>query len=101
MADRTNPALFKDLRARLAKPGDPPVSPQAIQQRRGRLQEVVPMPTDIATYIVAQRVGMKLHRYLDGPKLDEVATWEQRLAAKEAGSAPVAADRQPRKAAVA
>jgi hypothetical protein len=41
------------------------------------------MPTDVATYIVAQRKGMKLHKYLPAEKLDEVATWEQRLAAKE------------------
>jgi len=77
----------------LAKPGEPPVSPQAVQQRRGRLQRIVPMPSDIATYIVAQRVGIKLQRYLDGLQLGEVATWEQRLAAKENGSPPTT---QPR-----
>src|SRR5918996_3406507 len=82
--DRTNYRLLADLRKKLAKPGQPPVSLQAVQQRRARLQGLVPMPTDLATYIVAQRVGMRLHAYLDEEKLDQVATWEQRLSAKEA-----------------
>jgi hypothetical protein len=83
--DRTDSKLLTDLRTKLAKPGDPPVSHQAVQQRRAKLQAVVPMPNDIATYIVAQREGVKLHTYLDEPKLDQVATWEQRLNAKQGG----------------
>jgi hypothetical protein len=87
--DRTNSKLLADLRKKVAKPGDPPVSLQAIQQPRAKLQDVVSMPTDIASYIVAQRAGMKLHSYLDESKLDQVATWEQRLSAKQAASAEV------------
>jgi hypothetical protein len=93
--DRTNPRLLADLRKKLARPGEPPVSNQAVQQRRARLQAIVPMPTDIATYIVAQRVGMKLHSYLDEAKLDQVATWEQRLSAKEANMGAVASAPTP------
>jgi hypothetical protein len=96
--DRTNSKLFADLRKRLGRSGGP-VSAQAVQQRRGKLQDLVPMPTDVATYIVAQRAGMKLHSYLDEAKLDQVATWEQRLSGKENGSGASAA-RGPSKRAV-
>lgn len=85
--DRTNSRLLADLRRKLAKPGEPPVSLQAIQQRRARLQGLISMPSDIATYIVAQRARMRLHSYLDEEKLDQVATWEQRLSVKEGTSA--------------
>src|SRR5437870_8652224 len=83
--DRTDSELLVALRKKLARSGEPPVSLQAIQQRRARLQNVVSMPTDIATYIVAQRVGVRLYLFLDVAKLDQVATWEQRLSAKERG----------------
>ncbi len=88
--DRTDSQLLANLRKKLARSGDPPVSNQAVQQRRAKLQAVVSMPTDVASYIVAQREGMKLHKYLDESKLDQVATWEQRLSAKETSS-PLAA----------
>lgn len=45
------------------------------------------MPTDIATYVIAQREGVKLHRYLDEPTLAKVAEYEGRLTAKEGGQA--------------
>lgn len=92
--DRTNSRLLVELRQKLAKPGEPPVSHQAVQQRRSKLQGVVSMPTDIATYIVAQRAGVPLHAYLDETKLDQVATWEQPLSAKE-GTATTGAAAAP------
>jgi hypothetical protein len=100
---RTNSEVLAALRKRLAKLGQPPVSLQAIQQRRGRFQAMVPMHTDIATYVVAQREGVPLHRYLDAETLDQVATAEQRLSAKEArssASAGTAARRSRRPAAI-
>ncbi len=98
--DRTDPNLLADLRKKLAKPGEAPVSNQAVQQRRAKLQAVISMPTDVASYVVAQRAGMKLHSYLDDSKLDQVATWEQRLSAKEtangaAAPAPTLARKKP------
>src|SRR5262245_19801732 len=89
--ERTDSKLLSDLRRKLAKPGQPPVSNEAIQQRRATLQAVVYMPNDIANSVVAQREGMKLHSYLDESKLDQVATWEQRLSTKQGGSSAVAA----------
>jgi len=80
--DRTDPKLLTALRAKLGKTGAP-VSYQAVQQRRAKLQALVPMPNDVATYVVAQRAGVPLHPHLDSAKLDEVATAEQRLLAKE------------------
>jgi len=65
------------------------VSLQAVQQRRARLQSKVPMASDIATYVVAQREGVPLHKYLDAETLDQIAAAEQRVSAKEAAMAPV------------
>jgi len=42
------------------------------------------MPTNIATYVVAQRAGVPLHRHLDDATLEQVAIAEQRLRSKEA-----------------
>ena len=90
MARRSNPALLKALRQKLAPPGQPPVSLQAVSERRRRIQSKVPMATDIATGVVAQRAGIPIHRFLDDETLNEVAKAEQRLSAKEASS-PAAA----------
>jgi Swt1-like HEPN len=100
---RTNSDVLAALRKKLAKRGDPPVSLQAVQQRRSRLQDKVPMPTDIATYVVAQRAGVRLHQYLDADILDQVATAEGRLSAKEgpATAAPANLSRRaPRSTAI-
>ena len=61
--------LFADLRKKLGRSGVP-VSRQAVEQRRAKLQKLVPMPTDVATYIVAQRAGVRIHSYLDEGKLN-------------------------------
>jgi hypothetical protein len=83
---RTNPDVLAALRKKLAKAGGKPVSLQAIHQRRAKLQALVPMPADIATYVVAQRAGVPLHAYLEAATLDQVATAEQRLSAKESSA---------------
>jgi hypothetical protein len=50
------------------------------------------MPTDIATYVVAQREGVKIAKYLDETTLQTVAEFDSRLAQKEGGqSAPLTA----------
>jgi Swt1-like HEPN len=87
----TNRELLAALRAKL---GD--VSRQAIQARRERIQRVVPMPSDIATYIVAHREGIRLNKYLDGETLASVATWEGQLAAKEDSRKTRRAPTEPR-----
>jgi len=49
------------------------------------------MPSDVATYIVASREGVRLHRHLDAEVLEQVATFEARLRAAEDGApAPTA-----------
>lgn len=77
----TNRDLLAALRAKLGG-----VSIQAVQQRRARLQKLVPVPTDIATYIVAHREGLRINKYLDADTLQNVAEWEAKVAAKESPS---------------
>ena len=98
---RTNSDVLAALRKKLAKRGDPPVSHQAIQQRRSRLQDLVSMPNDIATYVVAQRAGVRIHQFLDPDTLDKVATAEGHLSAKEGtpAAAPARAARRTSRAA--
>jgi hypothetical protein len=74
----TNGKLLAALREKLGG-----VSDQAISQRRRRLQKLVPVPTDVATYIVAHREGLRINKYLDSETLQSVAEWETRVAAKE------------------
>jgi len=75
---KTNPAILAALRKKL---GD--VSHQAIAQRRAKIQALVPMPVDIATYVVASREGVALHRDLDASTLEQVANFDARLRARE------------------
>lgn len=49
------------------------------------------MPTDIATYIVAHREGLRINKYLDSETLQSVAEWEAKVAAKEPAAASGAA----------
>jgi len=86
----TNSQLLAALREKLGG-----VSVQAVQQRRARLQKLVPVPTDIATYIVAHREGVRINKYLDADTLQSVAEWESKVAAKEnPGRADSASSRQ-------
>lgn len=73
------------------------MSNQAISQRRERLQKQVAMPTDVATYIVAQSEGVRIERHLDADTLQTVADFQGRLAAKGGGAAasPVARVTKP------
>ncbi|MEX1046854.1 MAG: Swt1 family HEPN domain-containing protein [Actinomycetota bacterium] len=89
MAEKTSPEVMAALRQALAGKGKHPVSPQAVQQRRKRLQQLVPMPLDVATYVIAQRFGVPLHKFLDADVLDQVAAAEQRLAVKESAASSV------------
>lgn len=68
------------------------VSHQAISQRRLKIQTIVQMPTDIATYVLAAREGVRLHHELDTGTLEQVANFDERLRAKEQsnGQGPVA-----------
>lgn len=79
---QTNRDVLTALRRKL---GD--VSNSAISQRRSRIQKLVPMPTDIATYVVAAQEGVRIERMLDAATLQTVADFEGRLAAKQSGSA--------------
>jgi hypothetical protein len=79
---RTDPTILADLRKKLGN-----VSPQAISQRRQRIQKQVAMPTDIATYIVAQQNGVRIERRLDADTLQTVADFQARLAALESSAA--------------
>jgi hypothetical protein len=76
----TNPDVLAELRAKLGN-----VSNQAISQRRARISKLVAMPTDIATYVVAHRAGVRLNKHLDSETLERVAAFEGQLAAKEGG----------------
>lgn len=81
--------MLAELREKLGQPGRP-VSHQAVSQRRAKLQDIVQMPSDVATYIVASREGVKLHRHLEAEELEQVATFDARLRAAEE-DAPAAA----------
>jgi hypothetical protein len=88
----TNREVLGALRAKL---GD--ISHQAVQQRRARIQRLISMPTDIATYIVAHREGVRINQYLDAETLGRVAMFEAQLAAKENGGRPAAPARSSRR----
>jgi hypothetical protein len=74
----TNAKILAALRKELGG-----VSPQAISQRRAKIQALVPMPVDIATYVIASREGVALHRELDAATLEQVADFDARLRARE------------------
>lgn len=76
--DSTNQELLAALRQKLGG-----VSLQAISARRRRIRALVAMPTDVATYIIAHREGLKIEQWLDAEKLREVAEFEAKLIAKE------------------
>lgn len=89
---QTNRKLLAALREKLGS------SPQALSQRRQRLQGKVAMPTDIATYVVAQRAGIRLDRYLDLDTIETVNRFMRDLDAVEGRAGAVTADtRRPTK----
>lgn len=78
----------RDLPAALREKAN--ISERGIRKRRERIQKTLPMPADIALYIVAQRAGVPINRYLDDATLASVSTWETQLAQKEAAQTPTA-----------
>jgi len=78
---RTNQKILAALREKLGG-----VSHQAISQRRAKIEDLVQMPTDIATYIIAKRDGIRLHQELDTATLEQVANFEERLHVREQAS---------------
>jgi hypothetical protein len=70
------------------------ISSQAIAQRRDKLARLVPMDTDMATYVAAHRAGVKLAKHLDADTVRKVAEYDQLVHAKESGVGPVAAATQ-------
>jgi hypothetical protein len=89
---QTSQKILTELRKKLGN-----VSHQAISQRRARIQRKVAMPTDIATYIVAQREGIRIEKHLDADTLQVVADFQGRLAANGGDSTARTATRAPTK----
>lgn len=90
---QTNRKLLAALREKLGS------SPQALSQRRQRLQSKVAMPTDIATYVVAQRAGIRVDKYLDLETIETVNRFMRDLDAVDgrAGGVPAGAGPRTRK----
>src|SRR4051812_813966 len=85
-------------RAMQAKLG---ITERAVNLRRAKAQSLVAMPSDIALYVIAQRSGIPINRWVkDGAALAQVADFDARLTAKEAPpreNPSSAARRQPTK----
>jgi hypothetical protein len=65
------------------------VTAEAVRQRRERLQRLVTMPNDIALYVLAHRLGLKVHRLVtDAEVLDKVASYAKQVAEAERVTAP-------------
>jgi hypothetical protein len=59
------------------------VTSRAVNLRRAKAQAIVGMPDDIALYLVAQRAGVPIHRWVNDPDvLTKVADFDSRLDAK-------------------
>jgi len=74
-------AAKRDLLAALREKAK--ITDRGIRKRREKLQRLVPIPTDIATYILAHRAGVPIRRFLDDATLASVSSWEAQLAQKE------------------
>ncbi|MFL5897150.1 MAG: hypothetical protein ACJ76D_01595 [Solirubrobacterales bacterium] len=86
----TDRRLLADLLKKLGS------SSQALSQRRNRLKKKVAMPTDIATYVIAQQQGLRLDQYLDLEMIQTVNSFLAQVEAKEgAGSAQSDTSRRP------
>jgi hypothetical protein len=61
------------------------ITDRAVNLRRAKAQSLVAMPSDVALYVIAQRAGVPITRWVkDGAVLAQVADFDARLAAKEA-----------------
>ena len=74
-------AAKRDLLAALREKAK--ITDRGIRKRREKLQRLVPIPTDIATYILAHRAGVPIRRFLDDATLASVSSWEAQLEQKE------------------
>jgi hypothetical protein len=60
------------------------ITERAVNLRRAKAQSLVAMPSDVALYVIAQRSGVPITRWVkDGAVLAQVADFDARLAAKE------------------
>jgi Swt1-like HEPN len=67
------------------------ITNQAIALRSKKLQELVRMPREIATYVAASRAGVAIDKHLDTETLREVADYDVRVHAKEQSTGRVTA----------
>jgi hypothetical protein len=64
------------------------ITARAVNLRREKIQKTLGMPDDIALYIAAQRAGLHVHKWVkDANTLEQVASFDARLTAKEGGTA--------------
>jgi hypothetical protein len=66
------------------------ITRRGVNLRREKIQTTLGMPDDIALYIAAQRAGLRIHRWVkDADVLEQVASFDARLTAKEGGTSQV------------
>lgn len=64
------------------------ITPRAVNMRRAKIQSLVPMPDDVALYLVAQREGLPIHRWVkDATTLAQVASFAETVAGREEATA--------------
>jgi hypothetical protein len=65
------------------------ISYQGVRKRRDALAELVPMDSDIATYVAAHRAGVRIAKYVDPDTVRKVAEFDQLVHAKERTAGPM------------
>lgn len=90
----TSPYPYRDVhKAMQEKLG---IGHRAVNMRREKIQETLGMPDDIALFIAAQRAGVRIHKWVkDGDVLEQVASFDARLTAKEGVAPPAPAPAPP------
>lgn len=71
----TNKKLRKELLQKLG------ITPQALSQQCKKLKALVPMRTEYAVYVIAQRNGIQLDKYLDDETMQQVRVLLQQIPA--------------------
>jgi hypothetical protein len=65
------------------------ITERAVNLRRAKARRAVGMPDDIALYVVAQQADVPIHKWVkDSTTLAQVATFEEKLAAKQGARRP-------------
>lgn len=83
---QTNQAIHRAAQEKLG------IGSRAVNLRRAKAQALVGMPDDISLLVVAQRAGVPIHKWIkDADVLAQVATFDEKLAAKEGAAAPAVA----------